>query len=236
MKINSYAQFKMSVGGFPRCGSFLYRGIGRQFTLLPSISYSGEKNVGILQDRALQAQRKFNESFLQLNPDSALTDYQLIFLSRHCGLISPFMDFTFDDTVAIQFGMEMADNNPVHLYVIDIRDQQINCNENGLPESTGFRIYRPNLVWNANGFLTQERTQFIQKARLVAQQANTLATPFNETFGDRIMCYEIFPEDFNRFREEIAAEGINMDADLLINNKDQLFRLAREINNEITQT
>ncbi|MGH2612346.1 MAG: hypothetical protein ACRDFB_04785, partial [Rhabdochlamydiaceae bacterium] len=71
-------------------------GIGGQFKLLPSISYSGESNTGILLDRAMRAQRTFSERYLQQNPDHSLTDYQLIFLSRHCGLISPFMDFTFN--------------------------------------------------------------------------------------------------------------------------------------------
>lgn len=233
MRINSYAEFKKCVGGFPRCGNFLYRGIGSQFRLLPSISYSGETNTDILEDRAIRAQQLFNERFLQQNPDSNLTDYQLIFLSRHCGLISPFMDFTFNDTVAIQFGIEAANENPVHLYVIDIRSDQINSEENGLPVSNGFGIFRPNLVWRPNGFFTPERTQFIQNARLVTQSANTLATPFDKTFSNRITRFDIFPEDFQVFRDEITAEGIRMDANLLIDEEDWHFQLAREINNEI---
>ena len=233
MRVNSYAQFKEQIGGFPRCGNFLYRGIGAQFRLLPSISYSGEKNTNILHDRATRAQQAFNEKYLRQNPDNLLTDYQLIFLARHCGIVSPFMDFTFNDTVAIQFGMEASGGNPIHLFVIDITGEQINDYENGLPQSNGFSIFRPNLVWQQNGLLTQERTQFIQNARLITQAANTLAIPFNETFSDRIIQYEILPEDFGRFSEEIAAEGINMNANLLINNEDPLFQLAREISNEI---
>lgn len=236
MRIKSYTQFKNFVGGYPRSGNFLYRGIGSQFRLLPSISYSDETNTEILQDRAIRAQQLFNECFLEQNPLSNLSNYQLIFLSRHAGLISPFMDFTFNDTVAIQFGIEAANPNPAHLYMIDITGEQIMNEENGLPVSNGFGIFRTNLVWQPNGFLIQERTQFIQNARLITQSANTLATPFDETFSSRITRFEILPEDFQVFRDEITAEGIRMDANLLINTDDWIFELARRVNNNILGT
>lgn len=235
MKLNSYAHFKKYVGGYPRNGNFLYRGIGAQFDLVPSISYSLEKDIEILRERASRAQQAFNEKFLELNPQHTLSNYQLIFLSRHSGLISPFIDFSIDDTVAIQFGMEMAKGNPVHLYVLNIADDPIHDGKSGIIDSNGFTVFRPNLIWNANGLLTPERTQFIQGARLVSQFSDTWTTPFDKTFSHKIIRYEIWPDDFEKFQEEIIADGTKMDANLLIEKKNSLFDLASEINKEVSK-
>ena len=76
-------------------------------------------------------------------------------------------------------------------------------------------------------------TQFIQNARLVTQERETITTPFNGTFSDRITHYEIFPEDFNGIIQEIEQEGTRMDANLLIDSDDPLFEIAKQVNEEI---
>lgn len=232
MRIYSYAQFKALVGGFPRSGRYLFRGIGSQFRLIPSIAYQGETDTKALIQQAQRAQQRFNEEVIRGEFAPELSPYQLSFLGRHAGLISPYMDFTFNDTIAIQFGMEAAGDNPVYLYVMDINGQQVYAEGDRPMEAVGLRIYRPNLVWRENGFLTPERTQAIQNARLIAQNANTIATPFDATYGDRLVRYEIHPENFPDFKREILGEGIRMETDLLINPDDPLFQIASRINKE----
>ena len=237
MRIKSYKQFKDFVGGYPKSGKLIYRGIGSQFGLLPSISYNmerdGIRDIDILYQRGEMAQRMFNDRFRKDFPNRMLTNYQLVFLARHYKLISSFMDFTFNDTIAIQFGMEMAQDNAVHLFAMDITGERTFREEDGLPENIAVRIYQPNLVWNQDGFLTGERTKFIQNARLVTQERETITTPFNGTFSDRITHYEIFPEDFNGIIQEIEQEGTRMAANLFIDSDDPLFEIAKQINEEI---
>jgi hypothetical protein len=234
MKVQSYKQFKEFIGGTPRNGYSLYRGIGGQYPLLPSIAYSGETNPVILEKRVNQIQQTFKKRFSELYPDLNLTDYQLVFLARHYGSLSPFMDFSFDDTIAIQFGMAETNNAPVHLYVMNVNGLKIHGQDYGIPDSVGIKIFRPYPVWSPTRFLTGQQTQLIQCARLVSQSLNTLHIPFNKTYADRITRYEIYPEDFNRFREEIMEEGTRLDADLLIDREDCLFELARKINEEFS--
>ena len=233
MRIKSYKEFKQKVNNIPRTGKYLYRGICGKFQLIPSIAYSGETNTNNLLRRSAEAQNRFLSALNEGNLGSGLTPYQLTFLSRHAGLISPYMDFTFNDTVAIQFGIEAAGNNPVHLYVMDTEGFNINSEEDRQLENVEFRIYRPNLVWRTEGLLPQERTQLVQNARLIAQNSKTLAIPLDNTYPDRLARYEIQPEDFDTFMEEIEAEGFKMEEQLLIRPEHTLFQIAARINAEV---
>jgi hypothetical protein len=69
---------------------------------------------------------------------------------------------------------------------------------------------------------------------LVEQDATTLTTPFNQTFREKVRSFEIHPESFEKIKQEIRQEGIRMDADLLIDKKNALFKMAEEINKGIS--
>jgi len=226
----------------PNSGDLFYRGICGEYRLLPSIAYDW---VGVpvlhIEELSGLAQSSFDQLIESQNLTQQLTDYQLRFLGRHFGLVSTYIDITFDITVALQFGIEAAENKkkpdasfPLHLYCIDGTEiERIEQDTTTTLDKSQLAILRPKLILESdNPSLIGERTQTIQCARLLYQPIETLLYPLDETYPNKLLKFIISPDKFSDIKKEIEQTGTSMTTDLLIQSENPIFNVVRKINSE----
>jgi len=228
-RVTSYSEIENILGckiGSSHC-PFVFRGISSEYRLLPSMCYP-HINIPVehLEDLHEVTQEKFSE---YIESQGFFSKYQKHFIGRHAGLISPYMDVTPDATIALQFGMEMAKDKPMHLYAINTDNVEWITT---LPDNNGecvqIKIMNP-ILSASNIELIPQRTQFIQSGKLLHQPFNTISIPFDEAYPEIVQRFEIEPDNFDKIRYEMWPDK-SMSTALLIDEPNEIFTEVKAIN------
>jgi len=231
--ISSYSEFKSHFGGLPRSGlsPYYYRGLRADYPLLPSICYSDLfdkiKDLKVYEERILIEFEKLLTGELE-NPITK-NDWELWFMARHFGLKSRLIDFSKDDTIAMQFAFENSNSMPVKIYCLNKEGLENVYLQTHLQQQkrdpfsfNKLCIIQPTPLYveYAAKILGVSRIM-IQSGKFLYQPLSTVTIPLTEQIPSRF--WKVFQvntqEDMEAIKMEIRkTEGIDMTKSLLKHN------------------
>ncbi len=232
INITSYGDFKAHFGGFPRSGwqPYYFRGIRADFDLVPSLCYADLfnkiKDMSEYEDAIMTEFEKIIVNNCHIS-NFKKNNWELWFMARHFGLKSRLIDFTKDDTAALQFAFEDAKDKPVRIYCLNsqgvdnIYTQDLLERERHDPFTFNERcmIQPAPLYMDVPAKSLGVSRIIIQSGKFFYQPLNSITVPLTEQIPSKFWkVFEINNKYFDAIKDEIrGTEGIDITKPLLKN-------------------
>lgn len=238
INVNSYGEFTEYLGGYPRSGAWYYRGVDASHCIIPSMCYKDvvDKVKSFEQYERLLIDRFYNALDKSIKKQFTIDDWEIWFMARHFGLKSRLIDFTHDDTIAIQFAFESSISGTVRIYCL--HEAGIRLYVQNKCRTSPFLLNELCVIQPSTQYMEAAEKQlglsriFIQMGKFVHQPLATIKIPLTQQIPEYYWkVFEIKQSFFSAIKKEINdTQGIDMNRCLLKSKETRLDRLCRIYN------